>query len=216
MALNGLGNKVNLKIDQLAADLMFTRETFQDVTGISVPSAEKKSADLIPFQRPTSSRYEDAATRESIQRSEDRPFLYRNREHRMTMSIPIVSFDTGAHNKLADEGVNSKSILAAMKSRFFFRLVGLSYEELVSTPDATRRLAFIEHCRVLQEGPWDCLNPHYEVLKLLIKTHADDPTQFRWLNVDVRSGELNHEIRTGEFTADDALSSQQRLERKKA
>jgi Zn-dependent peptidase ImmA (M78 family)/DNA-binding XRE family transcriptional regulator len=55
MALNGLGNKVNLKLDQLAADLMFTRETFQDVTGISVPSAEKKSADLIPFQRTTSS-----------------------------------------------------------------------------------------------------------------------------------------------------------------
>lgn len=55
MALNALGNKVTLKLDQLATDLMFTPETFRDVTGFSVPPAEKRSADLIPFQRIASS-----------------------------------------------------------------------------------------------------------------------------------------------------------------
>jgi Zn-dependent peptidase ImmA (M78 family) len=51
IALNGLGNKVDLKLDQLAEDLMFTPKTFQDVTNVSVPAAGKKSADLIQFQR---------------------------------------------------------------------------------------------------------------------------------------------------------------------
>jgi hypothetical protein len=134
----------------------------------------------------------------------------------MSIRLPIVSFDTGAHNRLTDEGGSSESILAAIKSKFFFRLVGLSYEELVSTPDATRRLAFLEDCRKLQMGLWDCLNPHYEVLKLLIKAHADNPANFQWLAVDVRSGELNHEIRAGELTADDALSTQQWHEQKEA
>ncbi len=142
--------------------------------------------------------------------------LYWNRKRRMNLRLPIVSFVTGAHNRLADEAVNSERILSAMKSKFFFRLVGLSYEELVSTPDVTRRLTFLEDCRKLQGGPWDCLNPHYQVLKLLIKAHADDPVHFQWLTIDVRSGELNHEIRAGKFVADDALSSQQWQEQKDA
>jgi hypothetical protein len=142
--------------------------------------------------------------------------LYWKRNIRMNKRLPIVCFDTGAHNRLADEGINSETILVAMKSKFFFRLAGLSYEELASTPDATKRLAFLEDCRKLKEGPWDCLNPHYEVLKLLIKAHADDPARFDWLAVDVRSGELNHEIRTGELTADDQLSGEQWKEQKEA
>jgi hypothetical protein len=142
--------------------------------------------------------------------------LYWKRKRRMNLCLPIISFDTGAHNRLADEAVNSERILSAMKSKFFFRLVGLSYEELVSTPDVKRRLAFLEDCRKLQGGPWDCLNPHYQVLKLLIKAHAGDPAHFQWLTIDVRSGELNHEIRAGKFIADDALSSQQWQEQKDA
>jgi len=134
----------------------------------------------------------------------------------MSIRLPVVSFDTGAHNRLADEEADSESIFAAIKSKFFFRLVGLSYEELMSTPDATQRLAFIEDCRKLKMGAWDCLNPHYEVLKLLIKGHAENPASFQWLAVDVRSGELNHEIRVGDLTADDALSAQQWKEQKEA
>jgi hypothetical protein len=116
---------------------------------------------------------------------------------------PVLSFDTAAHNRLVDEGPRSQQILSAIKSNFRFRLLGLSYEELVSTPDPKRRLAFIEDCRTLQAGQWDCLYPHNEVLKLLIKAHSDAPDGFRWLAIDVRSGELNHEIRTGQFTSDD-------------
>jgi hypothetical protein len=50
MALDGLGSKVSLKLDQIAKDLMFTPETFRDVTGISIPSVEQKSAELIQFR----------------------------------------------------------------------------------------------------------------------------------------------------------------------
>lgn len=130
--------------------------------------------------------------------------------------LRIVSFDTGAHNRLVDEGPRSDSILSAMKSQFFFRLAGLSYEELVSTPDAQRRIAFQNQCRKLQTGPWDCLNPHYEILKLLIKAHSPDPAKFQWITVDVRSAQLNHEIRKGKLTANDSVSSKQRRQQRDA
>jgi hypothetical protein len=128
--------------------------------------------------------------------------------------LTTVSFDTGAHNRLAEQGSYAESILAAIKRTFLFRLVGLSYEELFSTPNASLRLVFVEHCRKLQEGPCDCLSPHYELLKLLINAHRNNPEQFRWSTIDVKSHELDHEVRFGETVIDDKLSDDQRLQQK--
>ena len=93
---------------------------------------------------------------------------------------------------------------------------GLSFEEMVSTPQAADRLALLDGCRQLTAGragpAWDCLNPPYEVLRILIAAHAKDPANFQWLAVDVRSVGLAHEIRTGELTADDALANLQNTE----
>lgn len=136
------------------------------------------------------------------------------KRRRMNRALPIVIFDTGAHNRLAKDPGDKERIFTGIRSHYFFRLGGLSYEELVSTPDSTQRLAFVADCRRLQEGPWDCLNPVYEVLRLLIKAHLADPANFNWLAVDVRSGELNHEVRTGDLTEDDELSEQQRQTQK--
>lgn len=132
----------------------------------------------------------------------------------MNRALPIVTFDTGAHNRLAKELGDKGRIFISLRFRYFFRLAGLSYEELVSTPDSGQRLAFLTDCRRLQEGPWDCLNPVNEVLRLLIKAHSTDSARFKWLAVDVRSGELNHEIRTGDLAGDDQLSEQQRQAQK--
>jgi len=132
------------------------------------------------------------------------------RRRRVTLRLPIAIFDTGAHNRLAKDPGNRDHIFAAIKSKYFFRLAGLSYEEMVSTPDLAQRRAFLGDARRLKDGPWDCLNPVNEVLRLLIAAHAAAPEKFNWLMIDVRSGELNHEIAVGSLTADDELSELQR------
>jgi hypothetical protein len=128
----------------------------------------------------------------------------------------VLTFDTSVHNQLVKIGASSNPIYATIKSQYFFRLAGLSFEEMMSTPQAADRLALLDGCRRLTAGragrSWDCLNPPYEVLRILIAAHATDPAKFQWLPVDVRSGGLAHEIRTGELTADDALANLQRTE----
>jgi hypothetical protein len=132
------------------------------------------------------------------------------RRRRVTFRLPIIIFDTSAHNRLAKDPGDRNHIFAGIKSKYFFRLAGLTYEEMVSTPDLTQRSAFLDDARRLKEGPWDCLNPVNEVLRLLIAAHAAEPETFNWLMIDVRSGELNHEIAVGTLTADDELAEQQR------
>src|SRR5580692_169074 len=110
------------------------------------------------------------------------------RRQRVTLSSPIVIFDTGAHNRLAKDPGGRDRIFAGIKSKYFFRLAGLSYEEMASTPDLARRTAFLKDARRLKEGPWDCLYPVNEVMRLLIEAHAAAPEKFNWLMVDVRSG----------------------------
>jgi hypothetical protein len=128
----------------------------------------------------------------------------------VTLRLPIAIFDTGAHNRLAKEPADRDRLFAGIKSKYFFRLAGLSYEEMVSSPDLAQRRAFLDDARRLKEGPWDCLNPVNEVLRLLIVAHAAAPERFNWRMIDVRSGELNHEIAVGSLTSDDELAEQQR------
>lgn len=129
----------------------------------------------------------------------------------------VLTFDTSVHNRLVNIGASANPVYAAIKSQYFFRLAGLSFEEMMSTPQAADRLALLDGCRQLTAGrSWDCLNPPYELLRILIAAHANAPASFRWLAVDVRSGGLAHEIRTGELTADDALANLQRTEQNAA
>jgi hypothetical protein len=136
------------------------------------------------------------------------------RKRRMNLALPILTFDTGPHNRLMEDGLDSARVFATIRSRYFFRLSGLSYEELMATLDADKRRAFWKDCGKLKGSSWDCLNPHYEILRLLIVAHAQAPADFRWLAVDVRSPELNHEISTGQFIGDDELSKRQWQEQK--
>jgi hypothetical protein len=125
----------------------------------------------------------------------------------------ILTFDTSVHNRLMKIGASANPIYSAVRSHFFFRLAGLSFEEMMSTPQFADRRALLDGCRRLAKGRWwDCLNPPYEILRILIAAHAANPGNFQWLTVDVRSGGLAHEIRTGELTADDALADLQRTE----
>jgi Zn-dependent peptidase ImmA (M78 family)/DNA-binding XRE family transcriptional regulator len=48
--LSALGNKVELTLQELCADLKFKSETFCDVTGIAVPALKTKPKDVIQFK----------------------------------------------------------------------------------------------------------------------------------------------------------------------
>jgi hypothetical protein len=64
----------------------------------------------------------------------------------MTGNLPIITFDTSAHNRLVDDGARSQPVLARVKAGLFFRFAGLSIEELISTPDRIKRAALFESC----------------------------------------------------------------------
>jgi hypothetical protein len=101
----------------------------------------------------------------------------------MIGEIPIVTFDTDAHNRLADDP-RSESILTALKSRWF-RFAGLSIEELFAAPQPRRQKLFAS-CRKIRSGPSECFLSSNHLTKQLILAHFKDPTSFNWKTVDVR------------------------------
>ncbi len=127
----------------------------------------------------------------------------------MIGSSPVVSFDTSTHNRLVDDGPRSEPIIAALRAGFFVRFAGLSIEEIIATPDASKRAALFASCRRLQAGPHDCIYPHNELLRRLIVEHAKKPGDFDWRAVDVRAHEYEREVNRGEVITDDGLSAEQ-------
>jgi hypothetical protein len=120
--------------------------------------------------------------------------------------IPIVTFDTSAHNWLAPkDGPLEEPVLAKIKSGMFFRFAGISIEELYANSDPVRRAVLLGSCRRLQEGESDCIYPQGEVLKLFAEAHTKEPVSFDWTVVDVTCRELADEISTGEMVNDEKL-----------
>jgi len=126
----------------------------------------------------------------------------------MIGEIPIVSFDTNAHNRLADDP-RSEAVLAAMGS-MWFRFAGLSIEELFATSSASRRDALFSSCRRIQCGPSECFLPSNLLTEQLVLVHSKDPTAFNWKTVDVRWPDCDREIRNPNFYDDDLVSKEQR------
>jgi Zn-dependent peptidase ImmA (M78 family)/transcriptional regulator with XRE-family HTH domain len=50
-ALGALGDKVELTLQELCADLKFKPETFCDVTGVAIPAPKVKPIEIIPFKQ---------------------------------------------------------------------------------------------------------------------------------------------------------------------
>lgn len=51
MALNALGSKVKMTIEELRSQLRFTGETFQLVTGFTIPGPERRAVEVLPFRK---------------------------------------------------------------------------------------------------------------------------------------------------------------------
>ena len=196
--------------EQLVEELQ-RRIARMDEAKVTLAALTAPSTPAVPAKNPNVSRAKEAYWRRRRQWLAANPgktaedFTRENRR--------ILTFDTSVHNRLVKIGASANHIHSAIKSQYFFRLAGLSFEEMMSTPRFADRRALLHGCRQLTGGRWwDCLNPPYEVLRSLIAAHAQNPTNFQWLAVDVRSGGLAHELRTGELTADDALADIQRTE----
>jgi hypothetical protein len=125
----------------------------------------------------------------------------------MIGEIPIVTFDTTAHNRLVDDP-RSESVLAEMRS-MWFRFAGLSIEELFAAPSSRRNDLFAS-CRKIQSGPNECFLPSNILTDQLILAHFDDPATFNWKTVDVRWPDCDRQLRNPEFFADEPVSKEQR------
>jgi len=126
----------------------------------------------------------------------------------MIGEIPIVTFDTNAHNRLADDP-QSDSVLAEMKS-IWFRFAGLSIEELFANSSASRRDKLFASCRKIQNGPSECFLSSNLLTERLILAHFSDSATFNWKTVDVRWPDCDRAIGNPTFYDDEAVSKEQR------
>src|ERR1700722_14785663 len=129
-------------------------------------------------------------------------------------NLPIITFDTSAHNRLVEDGDRAEPPIKAIKAGMFFRFAGLSIEELISTPDPTKRAALFTSCARLQQGSTDCIYPQNELIRLLVVEHFKNPSAFDWTAVDVRAWEYEDAIRRRYFITDEQLAADQRRELK--
>jgi hypothetical protein len=132
----------------------------------------------------------------------------------MIGSVPIISFDTSAHNRLVDDGPVSEAMLAGLRS-LFFRFVGLSVDEMVATRDPVKRGALITYCSRIQLGQSDCIHAHGELIARMVVAHSNDPASFDWKGVNVRFGDAGRMFGTREFVYDEIVSAEQRAALKK-
>jgi hypothetical protein len=125
----------------------------------------------------------------------------------MIGEIPIITFDTSAHNRFADDP-HCESVLAEMKS-MWFRFAGLSIEELfAATP--IRRDTLFASCSKIQDGPSECLLASNRLIEQLIVAHFNNPASFNWKTTDVRCRDCYLQIRRPKFYENDLVSEQQR------
>jgi len=121
--------------------------------------------------------------------------------------LPVICPDTSVHNRMMKDGLESEAIFAALKSGYHVRLLGLSIEELLATPNTATRQALMAAAGRLQRGQSDCLYPHNEILRRLIAAHEQDPQRFRWQAVNVTSWDYSVGVGSLELRADDELSA---------
>jgi hypothetical protein len=125
----------------------------------------------------------------------------------MSADIPIVAFDTSAHNRLVDDH-RGEQVIEWINSQFRFRFAGLSIDELFACPSPRREKLFAS-CRRLQSGSSDCLLTSSLLIERLILAHFSDPMNFDWRDVNVRSLDDESLIRNYMLLNIDQASKQQ-------
>jgi len=136
----------------------------------------------------------------------------------MIGAVPIVTFDTSAHNRVADDP-RRRSVVNGINAGLWFRFAGLSIEELYATSQQSERESLLASCRSLQSGPSECLLPPNKLTEQLVMAHHNDPEHFDWRTVNVRWPLCEDAIRDRQFFDDEETSRAQpdfQKERKRA
>jgi hypothetical protein len=126
----------------------------------------------------------------------------------MIGEIPIVSFDTSAHNRLA--GDTRSEILDCINSTLWFRFAGSCVEELSATATSEDRNKLFTNCCRLQHGPSDCVLPSNLLTEQLVLAHFNAPKNFDWRTVNVRWSDCERAIRDPRFFDDEQTAGEQR------
>jgi hypothetical protein len=121
-------------------------------------------------------------------------------------SKPPLIFDNSAINRLADDPQRGLLQLG-IRAGFCFRLTGDTFGEVVATTDASRRKFLLDLCKHLVTAG-DCLLPHDELLKNVIKEHSKGDS-YDWRAVGIRCKEYEDELARQEFI-DDSIAAEQR------
>jgi hypothetical protein len=120
---------------------------------------------------------------------------------------PVLSFDTSAINKLADD-LESEVLKVGLRAAFFVRFTSTNVEEIIATCDSTRRKDLLNCIRSLLTAG-DCINPYHWIIEQLVRNFERDPKSFDWRQVSVRFQNAEGEVARQEFINDD-LSAEQR------
>ncbi len=126
----------------------------------------------------------------------------------MIGDIPILTFDTSAHNRLAGDRSN---VTGAINSTQWFRFAGSCVEELSATTAPEDRNKLFASCGQLQRGSGDCLLPSNLLTEQLILGHFNHPTTFNWKTVNVRWSDCERAIRDPRFFDDEQTAGEQRV-----
>lgn len=113
---------------------------------------------------------------------------------------PILTLDTSAINKLADDS-DSRALIGGLGSGFFVRLTFTNVEEVVATTCGDRRRKLLDVCRrLLPSG--DCIDPTGEIIRKMV-AGFERGARFDWQAVDVGFPEAEQEIARQENFPDD-------------
>jgi hypothetical protein len=100
---------------------------------------------------------------------------------------PILTFDTSAINRLADDPAH-EGLIDGLVSGFFLRLTFASVNEVAQTSAGERRERLVRICKQLLSSG-DCLLPVGELLQKLVRAFDTDTVSSEWREVDVRLDE---------------------------
>lgn len=126
----------------------------------------------------------------------------------MIGDVPIVTFDSSAHNRLVDS--DADSIIARINSELWFRFAGSCVEELSATTTPEDRTKLFTSCGQLQCSSSDCLLPSNLLTEQLVLAHFNNPKAFNWKTVNVRCSDCERAIRDPRFFDDEQTAGEQR------
>lgn len=116
-------------------------------------------------------------------------------------SKPILTFDTSAINRLADDPVH-EALINGLASGFFVRLTFTSINEVAQNSCDERRDSLFQVCNVLLASG-DCLLPVGELLQKMIRAFDRDTATFEWHGVDVGlDGDVEAAVRSAVISDD--------------